>query len=97
MTNLYIEFTKKYWPIFFAHGLVRKTYQMYDAKVYDIKDRSYVDLYYTTRLGIIAIGTFTNMIYWPITVLKDIYSIEAYIRGDTEENKKQLPLEYVFE
>lgn len=63
------------------HGIARKTWHLYDAKEYDFNTGKEEDLLYTTRLCIGLIGTLSNVVLWPVNIMRDVQALEGRLRG----------------
>jgi hypothetical protein len=74
-----------YVPIGTTYGAIRKGLQVINAPVVDKQTTKASDMYVTTKVVLVAHGAFFGSVLWPLMAIKDVYQIEANIRGDTNE------------
>ena len=74
-------FERAYFQFGMAHGLIRKTVQLHDAKVYNYDTREPEDLFVTSKIALGAWGVAMNLTLWPVFLAKDIHALEGHLRG----------------
>ncbi len=68
-------------PYALAYGLARKIVHVSHATQYNYKTKKNEDLFLVTKTGIVILGGFSNVCYWPINIVRDLHAFEAYVRG----------------
>lgn len=74
------KFCDKVIPYAVAYGAFRKALQVRNATEYNFETKIDEPLFLTTKLALIIWGGVSGSFLWPINCLRDVHSIEAYMR-----------------
>lgn len=72
-----------------TYGAIRKWLHVKDAQVYNYATGKDEPLFVSTKAALIVTGALANTYLWPIYVMKDINTVEAYLR-DYKAPKRHL-------
>lgn len=83
----YDTLLRKTLPIAIIHGVIRKSIQLHNSSVtnYKREECKIVPLYTTTKIALFTFGVAANITLWPVNICRDMYRIEAYLRGEYEK------------
>lgn len=74
---------RKFAPFAITHGFTRKFLQLNgNVTVCDHITDKQEHMYVTTKGLICAVGVVSNIYLWPMNAFKDVYRLEAHIRGE---------------
>jgi hypothetical protein len=79
----YDTLLRKTLPIAIIHGVIRKSIQLHNSSVTNYKRED--PLYTTTKIALFTFGVAANITLWPVNICRDMYRIEAYLRGEYEK------------
>ena len=82
-------------PYAVTYSGVRKGVQVYDATDYNFDTHEHEPLFATTKMAFVAFAAASGVYLWPLNVMRDIHSTEAYLRGYSQRPPR-LAIDYLW-